>query len=139
MAEAQIWQRVFGGPGGPPPQDLGELLRECTALTARYGWLMEGSAGKRRELLRRLREGERDNAACLLGISRLAGTPMALPTPPRHRETALRQLEQCWHQTQKIRVECMARSAEPEYGPVFRILADREAQHCAWIAQLMDI
>ncbi len=138
MGETQVWQRVFAGPGGPPPQDLGELLRDSTALAARYSRLMEGTTGKRRELLRQLREGERDNAACLLGISQLAGTPMILPAPPpRGREPAVRVLSQCWHQTQKARLEYMARSAEPEYGPVFRILADREAQHCTWIAQLI--
>ncbi len=139
MGEMGIWRRVFAGPGAPP-QELGELLRDCVALGARYAQLMESASGRRRVLLGRLRQGELENAACLLGISQLAGTPMQSPAPPkRSREPAAGILEQCWQRNRRAMVEYTARSAEAEYGPVFQSLANRAAAHCDLLAQVMGM
>ena len=137
-AENTVWQRVFGGPDNPPSQELGQLIRETSGLAQRYGQLMGTYSGKQRELLRQLREGETANLACLRGILCLAGTPVPVPVPlPGSREPAARTLERCWYQTRRCLVEYTARSAEPEFGPVFRSLADREAEHCVLLARLL--
>lgn len=136
--ENAVWQRVFAGQSSPPPRELEQLVWECADLAARYGLLMERSSGKQRELLRQLREGEQANLAALLGILRLARRAMAPPTPlAGKREPPARVLEGCWHRTRRCLVEYAARAAEPEFGPVFRSLADREAEHCALLVRLL--
>ncbi|MBQ8833468.1 MAG: hypothetical protein IJ001_12755 [Oscillospiraceae bacterium] len=134
--ETKVWQRVFAGPGGQGPMELRPLIRWAAESAAVYRGLMTG--GKHRELLRKLYEEELANLACLRGMAILSGG--AQETPGKlsiGREPAEKALEKCYHRTRRAMVEYTARSAEPEYGAVFRTLADRAQEQCALIAQLI--
>ena len=58
------------------------------------------------------------------------------PVPPPEEGTA-RLLNQCFRSTCRAQTEYLARSAEPEMGIVFRLLADNAAARCAQIARLL--
>ena len=70
-----------------------------------------------------LLEGERSIREALLGIGQLTGSPQENirnwePGNPG-------QLRSCYRRSCRCRAEYLARSLEPEYGEVYRQLADR--------------
>lgn len=136
--EQQIWQRVFAGPEEGPREDLRGLQMEAMELAAVYRALSAGLTGWQRERTRQLSQGEAANAASLGGMQRLSRLPGDAPKGAQPlREPAERTLEKCYHRTRRCMTEYMARSAQPEFGEVFRKLADREGQHCLWITELL--
>ena len=136
----QVWQRVLSGPRETPPQDLRQLQREAMELAAVYRNLAGQLAGKCREQAHRLYLVEKANADALNGLgilTRQGGEAVKIWQPGK--EPARKLLERCYHQTRRCMTEYMARSADGEFGTVFRKLADREEQQCLLIAQLLGI
>lgn len=136
--EAQVWQRVRATAEEPPRSDLRQLQREAMELAAIYRNLVAQFTGRQQEQARRLYLGEKANAQALAGIgllSRQQGEALKLWQPGK--EPAGKVLERCYHRTRRCMTEYLARSAEPEFGSVFRVLADREGEHCAVIAELL--
>ena len=136
--EAGVWQRVLGSREDGPHGDLQQLQREAMELAAIYRNLVAQFTGRQQEQARRLYLGEKDNAQALAGIgllSRQQGEALKLWQPGK--EPAGKVLERCYHRTRRCMTEYLARSAEPEFGSVFRVLADREGEHCAVIAELL--
>lgn len=134
--ERHIWQRVMA-----PPEEKGtpcrELLVRCLELAAAYSRMASGLAGRQRALAMKLAQGEQANAACLRGIAALSGHPgeQVKVWVPGGRETP----ESCYRRTRQCLAEYMARSLDPEFGEVYRQLARREGEHCAWIAEWMGL
>lgn len=133
--ESQVWQRVFTpGPTGAQPGLKGLLLaaREQAAVCRALAGTLK--AEQARELLRR----EQANADCLRGLLLLAGMeeekpkPMAVP-----REPARRALERYCRRARQLVTEYTARYAEPEFGEVFRVLAQREGECLALATELL--
>lgn len=136
--EAQVWQRVRATAEEPPRSDLRQLQREAMELAAIYRNLVAQFTGRQQEQARRLYLGEKANAQALAGIgllSRQQGEALKLWQPGK--EPAGKVLERCYHRTRRCMTEYLARSAEPEFGSVFRVLADREGEHCTVIAELL--
>lgn len=136
--EAEVWQRVMTQKQMQPRRELGVLLREVSELTAVYRRLAGKLTGRGKLLARKLLEAEQSNGDCLRGIGLLSGHSQEQitiwePVPDNGR----RALEKCYHRTQRCREEYAARSLDPEYGEVFRSLADREGQQCARITELL--
>lgn len=136
--ERQVWQRVLASSGEQPHADLRELMAWVVELLSVYRHLTAAASGPRRESLRRLYEGEKSNLGCLKGISVLSGgggEVLKLWEPTKEPERKL--LIRCYHRTRRCMVDYMSRSAEPEFGTVFRTLADRAGEHCVLIAELL--
>ena len=136
-SERQVWQRVFS-PAEQPGSDLRSLRMGAMELAAAYRSLQEILPGKQKEAARRLYEGELANSAALKGIQQLSGQAeelLKIWNPAR--EPGRKLLERCYFQTRRAMVAYMGRSAEPEFGVVFRALADREARHCLELTQLL--
>lgn len=134
----QVWQRVFAQPLQPGREDLGPMLQEAMELAGAYRYLTGSLTGRSREQAQRLYEGEMEVIACLKGIGILSGRPeevLKLWQPTKGPGKKL--LEKCYHRSRRCMTEYMARSAEGEFGVVFRALADREGEHCAIIAGLL--
>jgi len=137
-AEQQVWQRVLGSREEGTGQQLRQLQREAMELAAVYRSLAAQLTGHHREQVQQLYRAEKANAAALAGIgllSRQGGEALKLWQPGK--EPVAKVLERCYHRTRHCIAEYMARSADGEYGSVFRYLADREAAHCAVIAELL--
>lgn len=136
--EEQVWQRVRGSGGAAPEGGLQQLRREAMELAAIYRNLVAQFTGTQQEQVRRLYLGEKANAQALAGIGLLSRQPgEALKLWQPGKEPADKVLQRCYHRTRRCMTEYLARSAEAEFGCVFRVLADRESEHCALIAQLL--
>ena len=139
--EQQVWQRVRScAEEEKPNNDLRQMQREALELAALYRGLSGQLTGKAREQVLTLYRGEKDNASALAGIrilSRQSGETLKLWQPGK--ELPQRVLERCYHRTRRCVTEYMARSADGEYGTIFRKLAQREEDHCVLIAELLGI
>ena len=139
-AQQQVWKRVFQRQEEPPRDDLRSLQMAAAELVSLYRYLQGVTTGKQRELVRLLYEGETATLAALKGVGVLSGKGeevLKLWNPGK--ETGRHLLEKCYHKTRRCMVAYMGNSAEPEFGAVFRALADREARHCLLLAQLLGM
>lgn len=136
-AEARVWQRVLGQPQ-QAGEDFRPLMLAAAEAAAVYQQLSRDTAGKSRETLRELYQGELSNVACLRGIQALnsgsAGKPVRMQASREPRDRAL---EKCYHRARRALAEYAARSADPEFGPVFARMAEREKVHLALLAELL--
>lgn len=135
--ETDVWQRVTAQPPSEPSMGLTALVRESAALEAIYRRTAEKLAGRGRQLATELLEGERCIRESLLGIGRLTGSPQENirtwePGDPG-------QLRSCYRRTCRCRAEYLARSLEPEYGEVYRQLAEQAGRNCCLLARLLGI
>ncbi len=136
--EEAIWQRVAQRPEVPQGESLRSLLLASLELAGIYRYLTQTLTGKSRERARQLLDGELRNISCLKGIAILSGRrEEVLKIWNPGRESAFKLLEKCYHRTRRCLVEYMSRTAEGEFGTVFQKMADREAHHCGWIAELL--
>lgn len=137
--ERQVWQRVFAQPQTKPEQDdLRMLTLSSMEAAGAYRYLAGTLTGKSRDLARRLWEEEQETAACLRGLHHLSGGGKERPKGmPAVKDSPEKALEKCYHRARRAVTEYTARTVDPEFGSVFRKLADREETHCAQIAQLL--
>lgn len=137
--EQRVWQRVRGTVERDTGPEQKQLLLEAMEMASVYGHLLKQASEQSRELLRQLQEGERANIACLKGIARLRRQELQGKPLPPVREPANKLLEKCYHRSRRAAMAFLAQSAGGEFGEVYRVMADRERSHCAWIAQLMGM
>ena len=136
--EGQVWQRVRAGAEETAKSDLRQLQREAMELAAVYRNLVAQLTGRQQEQARRLYLGEKANAHAIAGVGCLSWDeeePIKIWQPARDNPGKI--LERCYHRTRRCVTEYLARSAEGEYGVVFKALAAREEEHCARIAELL--
>lgn len=138
-AAKRVWQRVQGRQDMPNPEpELPALIREewedgavCLYLSRRF----QGSDGA---LLRRLSEENRAHAACLKGICILiTGEKPPLTALPPSQEPAQILFRRCCGRALRRIGEYERRSAHPEYGPIFQLLAQQKKAQCQKLLQLL--
>lgn len=134
--ERQVWQRVTA-----QKNQSRELLRPwllaAMEASAEYRRLAQSAAGWRRELLLTLGEGEADSAACLRAMMLVASLrpPQAGPVPsqlPLARALPLRLLR-----CREAYRNYAGMTPDPEYGPVFQRMADRQGAQMERLLLLM--
>ena len=135
--QVRIWQRVKGETP-PATEGLPGLAANALAHAALYGTLARQMQGPGRTILLKLQEDEQHCARCLKGIWRMVTgkrmQPAAVPLPSENMEAALRR---CYGQTLKTLSAFEKRAFDPEYGPVFGILAAKKREHCCALAELL--
>ena len=135
--QVRIWQRVKGETP-PATEGLPGLAANALAHAALYGALARQMQGPGRTILLKLQEDEQHCARCLKGIWRMVTgkrmQPAAVPLPAENIEAALRR---CYGQTLKTLAAFEKRAFDPEYGPVFGILAAKKREHCCALAELL--
>ena len=137
--EQRVWQRVTAGPqAGSGGLDIRPLLLAAQALAAEYGRLLRTAERRQKVLLQRLYDVELANVACLRGMAALSGGGVRKQAGMSGtKEPARKALEKCYHGTRRALVEYTARSGDPEYGAVFRVMADRAQAQCATVVELL--
>ena len=135
----RVWQRVQASQSPQPEVDgLPALIAEELEDSATYAQLARQIGGKDGQILRKLAEAEHSHATCLKGIYNLmTGEPIAPKIPPLRQEPADRTLRRCYGREMRCLAQYEARSADPEYGPVFARLAAREREHCMAVLELL--
>lgn len=136
---ARVWQRVLGdSPPTPKYQGLLPLIMEEQTDAATYLALSRRFQGKPSAQLRRMAEEEQSHAACLQGLCRLTeGTRPAVKTPPLTQEATEALLRRCCGREMRCLAEYEGRSSDPEYGPVYALLAAQEREHCRLLLELL--
>ena len=135
----RVWQRVQGAQQPQPEMEgLPALLAEEQQDAAVYLHLAKRMGPRESQILRRLSEEEQSHGACLKGIYTLiTGQQIAPQIPPMHQEPAERILRRCYGREMRCLAQYEARSADPEYGPVFAKLAAQEREHCMAVLELI--
>ena len=133
----RVWQRV-SGKDAPPLQSIQALASAELNEAAVHWMLSQQLQGKERALLRRIFEEDQAHTACLKGIhffmedQPLSVRPV-LPSP----EAPVLALRKSYARKLKALREYTERSGDPEYGHIFRQLAQEEENHCKAILQIV--
>lgn len=139
IMEQKVWQRVLSGPG-ESGEDLRPLLQLAAETAMDYYHLLRRASGKTREPLQQLYDRARVNLNCLRGLQTLRFGSAGKRLPQPDGGASLRKtLEKCYHRTRRAMTEYTARSAEPEYGAVFAVMAQRERDNAALIAEILGM
>ena len=138
---ARVWQRVQGQspseqPG--PEKALQALIMEEWISAATYLQLSRQMSSREASLLQRLFREKQTHAACLKGIYTLiTGQKPTVPATPAVQERPEVTLRHCYCREMRSLKEYEARSADPEYGPVFAKMAEQEREHCRAVLALI--
>ena len=135
--ETEVWQRVNGC---CPPEggDIRPLLLAAAETLGAYRQLAQLLTGGKRERMKGLLAVSRRSLEGLRGIQRMSGYPAEkLRTAAIPGESARRLLERSYHRALRQMTEYTARMLDPDYGTVFRTLADRERDAAVVLAELI--
>lgn len=139
--EGEIWQRVLEGREQEPSRTLGWLYSDAREEEGALTVLTEGLRGKARELAALLLEGCREKEEILLGLMELSGGEVrknGVPgKPPREGKAAI--LRRCYRRCCRNVAEYTARIPDPEFGTVFKNLAEKEEGRCVLMARLAGV
>lgn len=136
----RVWQRVQGTEG--VPQDPGCNLQELVAREvedgAMYLQLSRRFQGKDSILLRQMAEQEQSHAAILKGICALTtgNRPGTSSVPPQTGSVEVL-LRRCYGREMQSLAEYERRAEDPQYGGVFRKMAEQEQSHCRILLELL--
>ena len=126
LTEKRVWQRVRG------ETEILDRVRSC--LTDQGGLLNAyRSFSRRGGLWRRLYEGKQEQVSCLRGLVRvLTGQGAARPGG-----NALPDLAACFDRERRLLLELTELSRNPDFGPIFAILLDRQKAICRLVLELL--
>ena len=133
----RVWQRV-SGKEAPPLQSIQALASAELNEAAVHWMLSQQLQGKERALLRRIFEEDQAHTACLKGIHFfMEDQPLSVrPVLPSPEAPVLALRKSYGRKLQALR-EYESRASDPEYGHIFRKLAQEEAEHCKNILQIV--
>ncbi len=135
--QVKIWQRVRND-APPVTEGLPGLAAGALARAALYAALARQMQGPGRSILLQLQEEEQHCARCMKGVYRMAtGTAMQVASVPPTYEKNEAALRKCYGQSLKTLAACDSRAYDPEYGPVFGMLASKMRGNCCKLAELM--
>ena len=137
--ENRVWQRILAGPG-ESGEDLRPLIQMAVENAMDFYHLLQHGPGQSRESLQQLYRRARVNVNCLRGLQnlRFGSSSKGKPMPGSGEPMGV-VLQRCYHRTRRAMTEYTARSAEPEFGAVFQVMAEREKENAALIAELLGM
>ena len=136
---ARVWQRVQKAPDtAPDAAQLMSLIAQEWTDAATYLALSRRTQGRPSALLHRLYEEEQAHMACLKGIYTLltGSRPTTHSVQPTNEPIGL-VLRRCYGREMQCLAQYEARSADPEYGPIFARLAAQEREHCRLVLEIL--
>ena len=137
--QIKIWQRVRSD-GSNITDGLPGLAAGSLARAALYNALARQLQGPGRGIFLALQEDEQQCVRYLQGIYRLAmGSKMQLSSLPPSGEKLEPALRKCYGQSLKALMAFEQRIGNPEYGPVFAMMAGKMRENCCRIANLLGL
>lgn len=134
----QVWQRVTAPAGPSDHRDLQGLILGAMETAALYRGLIAALQGKPRDLARELLEGQQETVHVLLGLRALSQGQSPGPRMPEGPNLPpVKLLNLAFRRSRNALTEYTARTIDPEFGPVFRVLAGREEGQGTAIAALL--
>lgn len=137
VRQQQVWNRVTEPiSGGQSREELRILLMNAREqLDLAEGLMRNGGRG--REIIKQIQLLEQANFSALKGMLVFAGQQAGLPPRPIPSIPAKQSLIRGYYLAKKAAAEYTARSVDPEFGVVYRQMADREIQICNLITRLL--
>ena len=135
----RVWQRVHSqNEESPREGNLQELIMNEREAAATYLRLSRQANPREASVLQRLFREEQTHVACLKGIYTLiTGLAPTTRSPQPVSEPMEVTLRKCYGREMRSLKEYEARSDDPEYGHVFRRLAEQEREHCRAVLELI--
>ena len=135
--ESRIWQRVQGQKPPRLEQSLQALAAAELSEAAAHLMLSRQLQGKEKSILRKIYEEDQSHADCLKGIHYFTfDTPLSVRHIPPAPESPVVALRKAYARKLKVLKQYEIRADDPEYGAVYRLLAQQEQQHCRLILEL---
>jgi rubrerythrin len=138
---ARVWDRVQGAavPAGDAPAIL-NLIEEELLDSAAYLRLSRKLPTPQAAVARQLSQQETAHAACLKGIYALiTGRKAIVPAPAVADDPPEIVLRRCYGREMRCLAQYEARQNDPQYGHVFRTLAQQEQDHCHRILEILGV
>lgn len=136
--ESRIWQRVQGGQPPQLEQSLQALAAAELSEAAAHLMLSRQLQGKEKAILRRIYEEDQCHAACLKGIHFFTfDTPLAVRHIPPAPDSPVVALRKAYARKLRALRQYESRGNDPEYGGVYKTLAQQEREHCRLILELV--
>ena len=135
----RVWQRVQQRPPElPDSSPLLALITDKWENAAACMTLAKNTQGREAAVFRKIFEEEQATARTLRGICALqAGSlPPHQSIKPSNEITPAR-LRRCCLNAMTAARAFEQRCADPEYGPVFQLLAQREREHCMLLLEII--
>lgn len=136
----RVWQRVQATAAPPPAPgiDLQDLVAKEKEDAAMYLHLSRHMPGRDGAVLRQMYEQEQSHASILKGICALStGVRPGVSAPPMQTAPAEVLLRRCYGREMQSLAEYERRSGDPQYGAVFRKMAEQEQQHCRILLEIL--
>lgn len=135
--EERIWQRVHGTPDAGE-EELVQLIREEWQDASDCARLAKSQPAPWSSALGQMAREAKTHAGCLTGIYRLTtGHRPQLPPPPQPKQRPEVALRYCFTRKLRRATQYERRTADPEYGFLFRQLCRREREHCCTLLEIM--
>jgi len=136
--EAKVWQRVHGEKPPRLAQSLQSLAAAELSEAAAHLMLSRQLQGKEKAILRKICEEDQSHAACLKGIHFFTfDTPLAVRHTPPAPESPVIALRKAYARKLRALRQYESRTDDPEYGAVYKVLAQQEREHCRLILELV--
>ena len=134
---ARVWQRVRAG-DRLSDRELQAMISQAWTRAATYLKLSRQLQGKDSAALRQLYGEQQAHAACLKGMYTLiTGTQPTVKALPETGQDPAAILRRLYGKSMQALADYEAKTADPEYGPVFARLAEREKDHCRAVLELI--
>lgn len=139
---ARVWDRVQKREDLSPLEhrktDLTPLVLSAQELAGCYHSAARQIPGKDGERVRALLRQQKGMAACLKGICQMSGGRIPkFPSVTMPKEPARRLLEKCYHRERRLLGELSKHVSDPEFGQVFRSLAEGAGQRCLTVLEIL--
>lgn len=134
---ARVWQRVQNGPETVAVGLQGLLLQAVTEERT-YIALSRRVPEEMGKTLQKMARQEQKHIACLKGICTLVrgAAPQHLIPAPQTDATDIA-LRKCYRNALQSLAAYESRISDPDYGPVFFLLAQEKRHHCLHILSLL--
>ena len=136
---ARVWDRVQNTvvPAGDA-QTVLNLIAEEMLDAAAYQRLSKRLPPPQAAIARQLSQQEQAHVSCLKGIYTLiTGQKPLVPPPTVTDDPPDIVLRRCYGREMQSLAEYERRSADPQYGAVFRKIAEQEQGHCRILLELL--
>ena len=134
---ARVWGRVQGGTD-TVAVGLQGLLTQAISDEKTYIALCRQFSGTTGQRLQKLARQEQKHIACLKGICALVrGAAPEIPAIVPQTDSPDAALRKCYRNALQSLAAYESRIADPDYGPVFSLLAQEKRDHCLQILSLL--
>ena len=136
---AKVWDRVQSTAFPPgEAQTVLNLIAEETLDALAYTRLAKRLPPPLATIARQISQQEQSHISCLKGIYTLiTGRKALVPQPAISDDPPEIVLRRCYGREMRCLAQYEARMGDPQYGCIFRTLAQQEQEHCRHILEIL--